>query len=333
MLPTPVSLGRPGAGKQRHLVGRGVEHARIVEEDVLRAIAVMHVEIDDGDALGAELALRLARHDGDGVDEAEPHRPLALGVVAGRAHARRRHCRPRPAPPPRAPSGPAPSAVATASSEPAEMKVSSSIGTIPSAGRMRAPAPADSPGRARDRRASDRRSARRGAKASAKSSPAQRLLDGADAVGALGMPRRGHVALKIALADEKCRQCLKLRRHGFLDALLGPCQTALHERQRSDQPEIAPLCRAAARRRGRRLSHRDGLRARRRRDQFRRRAQDLRDQGPAALQPADRPRRRPGDGANAGGIFAAGRKAGGILAGPADPGAAEAGRTPGSATS
>ncbi len=46
----------------------------------------MDVEIDDGDPLGAVFALRLAGHDGDGVDEAEAHRRLALGVVAGRAH-------------------------------------------------------------------------------------------------------------------------------------------------------------------------------------------------------------------------------------------------------
>ena len=51
ILPTPRSVARAGAGIERHLVGRGVEDLRVVLEDVLRAVAVMHVEIDDRDAL------------------------------------------------------------------------------------------------------------------------------------------------------------------------------------------------------------------------------------------------------------------------------------------
>ncbi len=46
----------------------------------------MHVEIDDGDALGAVLFLRVTGGDGRAVEQAEAHRPRALGVVAGRAH-------------------------------------------------------------------------------------------------------------------------------------------------------------------------------------------------------------------------------------------------------
>ena len=45
----------------------------------------MHVEIDDGDALGAVLLLRVAGGDGDVVEQAEAHRPRGLGVMAGRA--------------------------------------------------------------------------------------------------------------------------------------------------------------------------------------------------------------------------------------------------------
>ena len=46
----------------------------------------MHVEIDDGRALGAVLSLRVARGDRGAVEQAEAHRPRRLGVVAGRAH-------------------------------------------------------------------------------------------------------------------------------------------------------------------------------------------------------------------------------------------------------
>ena len=45
----------------------------------------MHVEIDDGGALGAVLALRVTRRDRGIVEQAEAHRPRGLGVVAGRA--------------------------------------------------------------------------------------------------------------------------------------------------------------------------------------------------------------------------------------------------------
>src|SRR6478735_1532736 len=74
-----------GARKQRHLMGRRVEHARIGVEDFLRAVAVMHVEIDDGDPLQPVVALRVTRADADVVEQAEPHRPFGFGVVGRRA--------------------------------------------------------------------------------------------------------------------------------------------------------------------------------------------------------------------------------------------------------
>jgi hypothetical protein len=46
----------------------------------------MHVEIDDGRALDAVFALRMARGNRDIVEEAEAHRLADLGVMAGRAH-------------------------------------------------------------------------------------------------------------------------------------------------------------------------------------------------------------------------------------------------------
>ena len=44
----------------------------------------MHVPVDDRDAVQPELRLRPAGGDRHVVEEAEPHRPFALGVVAGR---------------------------------------------------------------------------------------------------------------------------------------------------------------------------------------------------------------------------------------------------------
>ena len=76
---------RAGAGIVRHLMGRGVDHGRIVPKNVLGAVAVMDVEIHDCDALGAVRFLRVPRGDGGVVEEAEAHRGRDLGVMSGRA--------------------------------------------------------------------------------------------------------------------------------------------------------------------------------------------------------------------------------------------------------
>ena len=47
----PGLLGGAGAGIERHLVGRGEEDAGVVPDEVLGAVAVVHVEIDDRDPL------------------------------------------------------------------------------------------------------------------------------------------------------------------------------------------------------------------------------------------------------------------------------------------
>ncbi len=69
-----------GAGVVRKLVHRDVEHFRFVLEDVLRAVAVVDVDIDDGDATGAEAAGMRGgyRHV---VVETEAHGAVVLGVV------------------------------------------------------------------------------------------------------------------------------------------------------------------------------------------------------------------------------------------------------------
>src|SRR3954447_24697390 len=66
--------GGAGAGKQRHLVRRAIHHGRIGPEDILRAVAVMDVKIDDRRAADAVFALGVTGGDGDIVEEAEAHR-------------------------------------------------------------------------------------------------------------------------------------------------------------------------------------------------------------------------------------------------------------------
>ena len=84
---------RAGAGKQRHLVRRAIHHRFVGPENLLRAVAVMHVEIDDRGAGDAVLLLRIARGDGGIVEQAKAHRPRGLGVMAGRARGDEGVCR------------------------------------------------------------------------------------------------------------------------------------------------------------------------------------------------------------------------------------------------
>jgi hypothetical protein len=59
--------------EKRHLVAGDEERARLVPQDVLRAVAVMHVEIDHRDAGQAPPFQRMQRADGDVAEEAETH--------------------------------------------------------------------------------------------------------------------------------------------------------------------------------------------------------------------------------------------------------------------
>jgi hypothetical protein len=63
------------------------EDGRVVVKDSLRAVAMMNVPIDDGDALYLTVAsLRVARGDGDVIEETEAHSALTRSVVSGRTH-------------------------------------------------------------------------------------------------------------------------------------------------------------------------------------------------------------------------------------------------------
>ena len=92
------------AGGQRHvahvgsrLVGTAIRVERVLEdaahqdpivtgEAILGAVAVVHVEIDDGHALQAVRLDGVHGGDTDVVEEAETHRVGLLAMVAGRAH-------------------------------------------------------------------------------------------------------------------------------------------------------------------------------------------------------------------------------------------------------
>ena len=84
-----------GAGVAGRLVRAGVEQVGVALEDVLGAVAVVDVEIHDRNPLQAPALPRVIGGDGGAVEQAEAHRPGALGMVARRPH--RDEGGPRPA--------------------------------------------------------------------------------------------------------------------------------------------------------------------------------------------------------------------------------------------
>ena len=60
------------------------QNGRILVEDVLRAVAVMHVPVHDQDALQAVALDRVARPDCDVVEDAESHALFRARMVPGR---------------------------------------------------------------------------------------------------------------------------------------------------------------------------------------------------------------------------------------------------------
>src|SRR5262245_5368018 len=77
---------RAGAWIERHLMGRGEQQVFVRPENVLRAIAVMHVEIDDGNALDTIPLAGVEPRNGDVGENAKAHGTLALGMVPARPH-------------------------------------------------------------------------------------------------------------------------------------------------------------------------------------------------------------------------------------------------------
>ena len=78
-------VGAPGSGIERPLVGAEEEHRGVLVKDVLRAVAVVHVPIHDQHASHAVPLLRVARRDGDVVEQAETHPASGVRVMPGRA--------------------------------------------------------------------------------------------------------------------------------------------------------------------------------------------------------------------------------------------------------
>jgi hypothetical protein len=77
---------RPGAGVERGLVGRKIEHVGPFVERPLGAVAVVEVPIDDEDPAEAVAAAEVLGADGDVVEDAEAHGPGRLGVMPRGAH-------------------------------------------------------------------------------------------------------------------------------------------------------------------------------------------------------------------------------------------------------
>ena len=75
-------------------MSRAIHHRPVGPEDVLRAIAVMDVKIDDSNTLRAMTLLRVARRDRSIVEQAEAHGPRGLGVVPGRTYRHESICSP-----------------------------------------------------------------------------------------------------------------------------------------------------------------------------------------------------------------------------------------------
>ncbi len=74
-----------GAGVKGGLVGRDEQNAGVVLHKVLGSIAVMYVEVDDGDAGETMMVERVSGADGNIAKKAEAHRCLGLCVVTGGA--------------------------------------------------------------------------------------------------------------------------------------------------------------------------------------------------------------------------------------------------------
>ncbi len=71
------------AGVKWHLVGRGKEAPRLIPQQVLGAVAVMDIEINDRDALQTVVIQRMYGRDGDGSEQAKAHRRFGFGMVTG----------------------------------------------------------------------------------------------------------------------------------------------------------------------------------------------------------------------------------------------------------
>ncbi len=85
--------GRAGPRVHRVLVDRDEQDVGVGVEDVVGPVAVVDVPVDDHHAREAVRRGRPPRGDRDVAEEAEPHRPRRLGVMAGRTQRAHAHVR------------------------------------------------------------------------------------------------------------------------------------------------------------------------------------------------------------------------------------------------
>ena len=76
----------PAIGVKGMLKNAAHQHPLVAGKTVLRPVAVMHIEIDDGNALQSMHGQRMSRSNGNVVEETEPHWRRLLAMVAGWAH-------------------------------------------------------------------------------------------------------------------------------------------------------------------------------------------------------------------------------------------------------
>jgi hypothetical protein len=67
-------------------VGRAKQHLRVAVEDSLRAVAVVDILVDDGDALQSKLVEGVTRCHRNIVDQTEAHRAVGGGVAPRRSN-------------------------------------------------------------------------------------------------------------------------------------------------------------------------------------------------------------------------------------------------------
>ena len=87
---SPCSYGPPEPGYNGHWCTETKRIDGSSRDDVLRAVAMMDVPVDDRHPLDAQLSLRPACRNRGRVEQAEAHRPITFGVVARRT----RECEP-----------------------------------------------------------------------------------------------------------------------------------------------------------------------------------------------------------------------------------------------
>jgi len=84
--PGSVVARRAARARIKRILMRGEkEHGWILVENFLRPVAVVDIPVDNGCPLEAVRLLKVASADGGVVEQAETHRPVAFGMVPGRA--------------------------------------------------------------------------------------------------------------------------------------------------------------------------------------------------------------------------------------------------------